>query len=83
MGQTNGGVYDDDGVGDAEKSNTAVKDVERRPEEMRNDGDNGRRDGRGDYDGGGRDEVTIETAALEARQRRRTMGDKFQGRAWG
>ena len=30
-GQTNGGVYDDDGVGDAGKSKTAVKGVEQRP----------------------------------------------------
>ena len=44
----------DDGIVDAVKSNTEVKDVERRPLEMRNYGDNGGRDGRVDQDGGGR-----------------------------
>ena len=48
MVQTNGGMYDDYWVVDAGKSNTALKDVERRSEEMRDDMDNGRRDGRGD-----------------------------------
>ena len=48
MGQENGGMYDDDDVGDIVRSKTAVKYVERRPEEMRNYGDNGRRDDRGD-----------------------------------
>ena len=41
-------MYDDDGAGDAGKSNTLVKDVERRTQEVRNDGDDGRRNGRGD-----------------------------------
>ena len=41
-------MYDDDDVVDAGKSNTAVNDVERRLEKMRNDGGNGRRYGMGD-----------------------------------
>ena len=72
-----------DGVGYAGKSNTTVKDVELQTEEMRNDGGNDRRYGRGDQDGGGRNEGTIETAALEARHKQRNVGDKFQGRAQG
>ena len=32
-------MYDDDGVGDAVKSVKEVKDVERRTEEMQNDGE--------------------------------------------
>ena len=48
-------MYDDNGIGDAGKSNTALEDVERWPEEMRNYVENGRRYGRGDDDGGGRD----------------------------
>ena len=35
-------MYDDDGVGDAVKSDMEVKDVERRPEEMQNDGEGSR-----------------------------------------
>ena len=36
-------MYDDDGVGDAGKSNTIVEDVERWPGDIRNDRDNFRR----------------------------------------
>ena len=57
--------------------------MERRPEDMCKDGDNVRRDDRGDEDGGGRDEGTTETAVLEAQQKRRTEGYQFQGRAQG
>ena len=71
-------MYDDD-IGDEGKSNTAVKNVERRPEEMYNDGYNGRRYDRGDQYGGGRYEGTTETAALEERHKRRTVGDKLRG----
>ena len=76
-------MYDDDDVGDIVRSKTAVKYVERRPEEMRNDGENDRRDGRGDQDGGGSYEGTTETAASDSRQKRSTVGDKFLGRARG
>ena len=48
MVHTNGVVYDDDDVVDTGKSNRSLKDVEQRPEEMRNDGGNGRRMVRGD-----------------------------------
>ena len=68
LGKTNGGVYDDDGVGDAGISNTAVNDVERRTQEMRNDGEYDRRDGRGDWDGDGRDYGTTETSASQKRK---------------
>ena len=50
LGWTNRDEYDDDDVGDIRKSNTEVDSVERRPEEMWNDGGNGRRDGRRDED---------------------------------
>ena len=72
FGRKNGGVYDDDGVGYTGKSNTAVEDVERRPEEMWNDGNNIRRDDRGDEDGGSKDEGTKETEVSEERQKRST-----------
>ena len=48
MGRENGGVYDDDGVGDAGKSNTAVEYGEQHLEEMWNYGGNGRIYGRVD-----------------------------------
>ena len=76
-------MYDDDGIGYMGKSNMEVEDVERRSAEMRNDGESGRRYGRGDEDGGNRDERTAETVALEAWQKKRTVGDTFWGRARG
>ena len=55
--------------------------MERQPQDMRNDGDNGRRDDRDDEDDGGRDEGMTETTVSEAQKKRRTVGNKFQGRA--
>ena len=69
MGQTNASVYGDNRIGDAGNLNKKVEDVERRTEEMRNDGGNGGRDGRGDQDGHGRDDGTTETAASESRHK--------------
>ena len=34
LGRTNGGMYDDDDIVDAGKSNTSVEDVERLPAEI-------------------------------------------------
>ena len=39
LGLKNGIVYEDDGFGYAEKPNKEVKDMERQPAEMHNDGD--------------------------------------------
>ena len=50
---------------------------------MQNDGDNVIRYVRVDEYGGRRYDRTIETAASNARQKQRTVGDKFWGRAWG
>ena len=60
-------MYDDNRIGYAEKPNTEVEDVEWRPADMRNYGENDRIYDRGDDDGGGRDTGTTETAAPEAR----------------
>ena len=62
-------MYDDDGVGNAGKSNMAVEDMERWPSKMRNDGGNFIIDGSGDYYGGGRDSGNTETALLESQQK--------------
>ena len=40
---------------EAQNKESRLEDVERWPEQMRNDGGNGRRDDRVDEDGGGRD----------------------------
>ena len=60
-------MYDDYGIGNAGKQNTAAEDVEWRPSEIRNYGEKGRSDDRGDEDGGGKDAGTEGTLASEAR----------------